>query len=433
MFFLLFFDILKRKRGIGEKAMEVIAFISVVYVCLVISINLLFPSKLTSQFTGYYLILFVLNLLLSNFIFYFMVLIYVSQVFFMFLKVNNWYLGTLLTNFLLTFVGLIIFLVFDVPRYLGSENLYASCITGVFLMLILIVSLKLLDLKYRIFDYFSGYTRKMKWITILSVVVMVALYIVHAQYSFYTLDYILTSLIILLFNFFSTVIFILYILYQKKNSYLESFLKDKQETKEYYKKLDQFRHDYLNFITALEYGVKHQSFEEAEALIQHFKQYSLDQIDDARHNPLKKIQDSVIKGLLYDFTEKADRARIPYTIQVLTPISEVNIDYIDLIRLLSIALTNALEHYQITAKQVPITILLDQQTDKFFFKITNPADLAGESSLRNIMKRGYSVKKNGGLGLYNFSKITEQYTNVTYQLGYKKQVKIFTLELTITA
>ncbi|MDT6562042.1 ATP-binding protein, partial [Enterococcus faecium] len=52
-------------------------------------------------------------------------------------------------------------------------------------------------------------------------------------------------------------------------------------------------------------------------------------------------------------------------------------------------------------------------------------------SLAKLMKRGSSTKKNGGLGLYNFSKITDKYLNANYGIKYLKRTKMFVLELTI--
>ncbi|MFP9184447.1 ATP-binding protein, partial [Enterococcus faecalis] len=78
--------------------------------------------------------------------------------------------------------------------------------------------------------------------------------IFHLGISFYSLDYILTSIITLLYSIFYTAFFIVFIIYKKKFQVIELYLKDNQETKDYYEKLDDFRHDYLNYISALEYS-----------------------------------------------------------------------------------------------------------------------------------------------------------------------------------
>ncbi|HDT8056565.1 TPA: GHKL domain-containing protein, partial [Enterococcus faecalis] len=161
--------------------------------------------------------------------------------------------------------------------------------------------------------------------------------------------------------------------------------------------------DYLNFIAALEYGISHQKPEEARELVTHFKEYSLERIEDARHNPMKKITDPVIKGLLYDFIDKAEKNNRSYSIQVLNVISTVAVDYIDLIRLLSIALNNAIEHYSATDNAQPIVICLNEKDQAFHFLVRNPAIIDHGGNLTVLLKRGHSEKKAGGLGLYNFS------------------------------
>lgn len=100
--------------------------------------------------------------------------------------------------------------------------------------------------------------------------------------------------------------------------------------------------------------------------------------------------------------EKADQQKLPYEIKVLNPVTVVNIDYIDLIRLISIALNNALEHYS-SDEDAPIQILIDQTPEQFYFKISNPAHMTGVS-LGEILKRGYSSKKMAAWGCITFRK-----------------------------
>jgi sensor histidine kinase YesM len=335
----------------------------------------------------------------------------------------------MLNNLLLNISGISFFIAFDLPRYVGTFHVGVSVVFEILLAACLFYYTRFLDKKYHIFDYFSGYTKKLKGITVFSTLVMGGLYAIHATFNFHSLDYLLTSVIVLLYNLFYTVLFVVFVFHQKKYQLLESYLKDKQETRAYYAKLDEFRHDYLNYIEALEYSLSNREAEESVSLLEHLKKYSLETIDDVRHDPIKKINDSALRGLLYGFMEKADQQKLPYEIKVLNPVTVVNIDYIDLIRLISIALNNALEHYS-SDEDAPIQILIDQTPEQFYFKISNPAHMTGVS-LGEILKRGYSSKKDGGLGLYNFSKITEEYTNAAYQVRYVKPFSMFELELTV--
>lgn len=128
--------------------------------------------------------------------------------------------------------------------------------------------------------------------------------------------------------------------------------------------------------------------------------------------------------------EKANQSGVSYDIQVLNIINNIKADYIDVLRLLSIALNNAIEHCDKTRKEVPVSITINQTNERFYFKIENPADMSS-TSLSKLMKRGSSMKKNGGLGLYNFSKITDKYLNANYGIKYLKRTKMFVLELAI--
>ncbi|KAA0686417.1 sensor histidine kinase [Enterococcus faecium] len=410
--------------------MESIMFVLIAYLNLFIWMSLLFKGASKWRFLLFYLGLMIANMFFVPYTFVFFAIAYAAMCWFLYLLVENIFLSILLQNFLLNVVGISFFLAIDIPRYLGFYNSYLNFLVELVLAASLFLLIRKADQKYDIFDYFSGYTKKLKGLTILSVVIYVLIYIFHLGISFYSLDYILTSIITLLYSIFYTAFFIVFIIYKKKFQVIELYLKDNQETKEYYEKLDDFRHDYLNYISALEYSLVNDSQENSIKLLTHLKDYSLEAIDDARHNPLKRISDPAVRGLFYHFMERANQSGISYDIQVLNIINNIKADYIDVLRLLSIALNNAIEHCDETRKEEPISITINQTKERFYFKIENPADMSS-TSLAKLMKRGSSTKKNGGLGLYNFSKITDKYLNANYGIKYLKRTKMFVLELAI--
>lgn len=410
--------------------MESIMFVLIAYLHLFIWMSLLFKGTSKWRFLLFFWGLMIANMFFVPYTFVFFAIAYAAMCWFLYLLVENIFLSILLQNFLLNVVGISFFLAIDIPRYLGFYNSYLNFLVELVLAASLFLLIRKADQKYDIFDYFSGYTKKLKGLTILSVVIYVLIYIFHLGISFYSLDYILTSIITLLYSIFYTAFFIVFIIYKKKFQVIELYLKDNQETKEYYEKLDDFRHDYLNYISALEYSLVNDSQENSIKLLTHLKDYSLEAIDDARHNPLKRISDPAVRGLFYHFMERANQSGISYDIQVLNIINNIKVDYIDVLRLLSIALNNAIEHCDETRKEEPISITINQTKERFYFKIENPADMSS-TSLAKLMKRGSSTKKNGGLGLYNFSKITDKYLNANYGIKYLKRTKMFVLELAI--
>ncbi|HGL5645172.1 TPA: GHKL domain-containing protein [Enterococcus faecium] len=410
--------------------MESIMFVLIAYLNLFIWMIMLFKGTSKWRFILLYLGLMMANMFFVPYTSFFFAIAYVVTCWFLYLLVENIFLSVLLQNFLLNVIGISFFLAIDIPRYLGFYTSYLNLSVELALAACLFSIIRKADQKYDIFDYFSGYTKKLKGLTVLSVVIYVLIYIFHLGISFYSLDYILTSIITLLYSIFYTAFFIVFIIYKKKFQVIELYLKDNQETKDYYEKLDDFRHDYLNYISALEYSLKNDSQENSIKLLTHLKDYSLEAIDDARHNPLKRIGDPAVRGLFYHFMEKANQSGVSYDIQVLNIINNIKADYIDVLRLLSIALNNAIEHCDKTRKEVPVSITINQTNERFYFKIENPADMSS-TSLSKLMKRGSSMKKNGGLGLYNFSKITDKYLNANYGIKYLKRTKMFVLELAI--
>lgn len=405
-------------------------FVLIAYLNLFIWMIMLFKGTSKWRFILLYLGLMMANMFFVPYTSFFFAIAYVVTCWFLYLLVENIFLSVLLQNFLLNVIGISFFLAIDIPRYLGFYTSYLNLSVELALAACLFSIIRKADQKYDIFDYFSGYTKKLKGLTVLSVVIYVLIYIFHLGISFYSLDYILTSIITLLYSIFYTAFFIVFIIYKKKFQVIELYLKDNQETKDYYEKLDDFRHDYLNYISALEYSLKNDSQENSIKLLTHLKDYSLEAIDDARHNPLKRIGDPAVRGLFYHFMEKANQSGVSYDIQVLNIINNIKADYIDVLRLLSIALNNAIEHCDKTRKEVPVSITINQTNERFYFKIENPADMSS-TSLSKLMKRGSSMKKNGGLGLYNFSKITDKYLNANYGIKYLKRTKMFVLELAI--
>ncbi|MDO2410792.1 GHKL domain-containing protein [Enterococcus faecium] len=101
--------------------------------------------------------------------------------------------------------------------------------------------------------------------------------------------------------------------------------------------------------------------------------------------------------------ERANQSGISYDIQVLNIINNIKADYIDVLRLLSIALNNAIEHCDETRKEEPINITVNQTKERFYFKIENPADMSS-TSLAKLMKRGSSTKKMGDSVFITFRK-----------------------------
>ena len=370
-------------------------FVLIAYLNLFIWMSMLFKGTSKWRFILLYLGLMMANMFFVPYTSFFFAIAYIVTCWFLYLLVENIFLSVLLQNFLLNVIGISFFLAIDIPRYLGFYTSYLNLSVELALAACLFSIIRKADQKYDIFDYFSGYTKKLKGLTVLSVVIYVLIYIFHLGISFYSLDYILTSIITLLYSIFYTAFFIVFIIYKKKFQVIELYLKDNQETKDYYEKLDDFRHDYLNYISALEYSLKNDSQENSIKLLTHLKDYSLEAIDDARHNPLKRIGDPAVRGLFYHFMEKANQSGVSYDIQVLNIINNIKADYIDVLRLLSIALNNAIEHCDKTRKEVPVSITINQTNERFYFKIENPADMSS-TSLSKLMKRGSSMKKMGG-------------------------------------
>ena len=181
--------------------MESIMFVLIAYLNLFIWMSLLFKGASKWRFLLFYLGLMIANMFFVPYTFVFFAIAYAAMCWFLYLLVENIFLSILLQNFLLNVVGISFFLAIDIPRYLGFYTSYLNLSVELVLAASLFLLIRKADQKYDIFDYFSGYTKKLKGLTILSVVIYVLIYIFHLGISFYSLDYILTSIITLLYRY----------------------------------------------------------------------------------------------------------------------------------------------------------------------------------------------------------------------------------------
>ncbi|MGG5359163.1 MULTISPECIES: hypothetical protein [unclassified Enterococcus] len=72
--------------------MDIVIFIIGVYTNVLMCNHLLFRGKIRNRFSYIYLVLFILNLVFTQYLVLFVVLIYVLQCYFVYLLVNNFYL-----------------------------------------------------------------------------------------------------------------------------------------------------------------------------------------------------------------------------------------------------------------------------------------------------------------------------------------------------
>lgn len=175
-----------------------------------------------------------------------------------------------------------------------------------------------------------------------------------------------------------------------------------------YDEINQFKHDYINILTSLEDGIRHQDLivvkKIYESVIKPTKQsFQTNHFMIAR---LSNIHVSEIKSLISAKLMIARQNNIDIQVEVVEPIVAINADLLNLIRVISVLLDNAIEGALETAKPwIRTAIIKEEGTVVIIIENSIPEIV----NIRKISEKGYSSKGTGrGLGLYTVQKILKK-------------------------
>ncbi|WP_072986465.1 sensor histidine kinase [Clostridium cavendishii] len=174
-----------------------------------------------------------------------------------------------------------------------------------------------------------------------------------------------------------------------------------------------FRHDYINILTSMSEYIKDDNMKE---LRKYFNEKivplgeSLNK-KNLRFGLLGNIKIPELKGLITSKVIMAQERYIEVFIDINEEVHKINMDIIDLCRVVGIIMDNAIDSAE-KSKNKLIKIALINKKNSVIFIVENSYD--GEViKLHEIFKKGYSTKgENRGLGLYNLKNILSSYENV---------------------
>lgn len=168
-----------------------------------------------------------------------------------------------------------------------------------------------------------------------------------------------------------------------------------------------FKHDYINILSSLRHyidnddinGLKH-FFHENIIPTQKFEvhsNYALDQLNNLKIEGLK--------GLLTTKLILAQENGIPIYLEIAEEITSVQLDIIELNRIVGILLDNAIEASKVIKTPVIRIAFITLDTSKVIV-ILNKIDENTTICVQDIFRDGYSTKgENRGLGLTNLKKV----------------------------
>ena len=200
--------------------------------------------------------------------------------------------------------------------------------------------------------------------------------------------------------------------YENLNTYTK-------EVEQLYQEMRAFRHDYIDLLTTLKGYIDQ---EDNASLKKYFYQEILPAgremtSSDYRLGLLSRIKDDSLKSLLAAKLMAAHSQGIHVHIEINEDIQEMPVKMIDLIRVLGIFLTNAIEAAEDSEeKELDLAMIRESdQTAILIRNTTKPLSL----SVQQLMRKDVSTKEgHSGLGLDTARRILDSYPNMQWKLRY---------------
>ncbi|MBD7911168.1 sensor histidine kinase [Clostridium cibarium] len=192
-----------------------------------------------------------------------------------------------------------------------------------------------------------------------------------------------------------------------------------------YMDMRKFRHDYINMISTMGGFIEDRDIDALEGYFnEHI--YPLNRKinrNNYKLGLLKNIEISEIKSLISAKVIRAQELGLDIIIDVIEPITKINMDIIELSRCLGIIFDNAIEA-ALESEEKTVNIGLIKKKESVIIVVINT--FKGEMPpLSKLFKDGFSTKgQNRGLGLGNLKDIVSQYKNITLDT-YIKEDKFF--------
>ncbi|MDR9833989.1 GHKL domain-containing protein [Staphylococcus coagulans] len=219
-----------------------------------------------------------------------------------------------------------------------------------------------------------------------------------------------------------------------------SYRHKKQEAEDYYKytlemekvnnRMRKFRHDYINILATMsEYlreddleGLKTYYHNNINPLKGHFETNSL------KLNGIEKLKVREIKGVITTKILSAQENNIEISVEVADEITSINMEIIDLSRVLGIIMDNAIEA-SLTVEDPMIQIAFIKTETSVLIIIMNKAP-KNMPKLHTLFQEGFSTKgKNRGIGLSTLKEITDKTENVLLDTTIENQYFIQKIEV----
>ena len=199
---------------------------------------------------------------------------------------------------------------------------------------------------------------------------------------------------------------------QKKfeQKYLQTYT---DEIVKLYNEIRGFRHDYAGMLVSMQMAIDSENLQEIDRVYNEVLVKANKKLRSEKYTyfDLNNIEDSALRSLIAQSIVYARNNDVEFTLEVKDVITRLSMDLLDLVRIMSILLNNAVEGAADSyLKQMEVAVIkMDFET---VIVIQNSCKITMTPS-ENLFALGFSTKgRNRGLGLNNVNEILDKYDNI---------------------
>ena len=185
------------------------------------------------------------------------------------------------------------------------------------------------------------------------------------------------------------------------------------EIVELYNEIRGFRHDYAGMLVSMQMAIDSGDLQEINRVYNEVLVKANQKLRSEKYTyfDLNNIEDSALRSLIAQSIVYARKNDVEFTLEVKDIITRLSIDLLDLVRIMSILLNNAVEGAADSyLKQMEVAVIkMDFET---VIVIQNSCKITMTPS-EDLFALGFSTKgRNRGLGLNNVKEILDKYDNI---------------------
>jgi two-component system sensor histidine kinase AgrC len=203
-------------------------------------------------------------------------------------------------------------------------------------------------------------------------------------------------------------------LQESKEQQLSALSSYSQHVESLYKDIRSFRHDYTNILVSLNEAFKQDDLDMAKGIYETVIADSDKKFYDSKYDiaNLSHLENTALKSIISAKLMEAQQLGIDLTVEIAEPISQPDMDLLDVVTILSIFLDNTIEAAQ-EAENPSLALAYFQENHQKILLIENSTQ-AEKVNTKAIFNYGKSSKgDNRGIGLANVKEILDCYPGVS--------------------